>query len=92
MADHEFFFAIELSGRPASIDMLRELASRVLGQVGRGGKAVPALVDALETAVVRTAAMSASTCLLQFFAHDGRLDVAVSSGDGPPWRISHDIT
>ena len=92
MADHEFFFAIELSGRPASLDMLRELASRVLGQVGRGGNAVPALVDALETAVTRTAAMGASTCLLQFVAHDGRLDVAVSCDGGPPWRTSHDIS
>ena len=92
MADHEFFFTIELSGRPASLDMLRELASKVLGQVACGGDAVPALVDAIETAVARAASMGASTCRLQFVAHDGRLDIAISSDGGPPWRTSHDIT
>ena len=91
MADHEFSFAIELSGRPANIDMLRELASRVLGQVGCGDHTVPAVVDALQTAVARSAAAGASTCRLRFVAHDGRLDIALSSGDGPLWRTSHNL-
>ena len=91
MADHEFFFTIELSGRPASLDMLRELVSHVLAQVGRGDETAPALVGAVESAVARSGPPGASTCRLTFVAHDGRLDVAVSSGDGPPWRTSHDI-
>ena len=82
MADHEFFFAIELSGRPDSLEMLRELASRVLGQAGCGGDAVPALVSALESAVARSGVTGASR--LQVVAHNGRLDIAVSSGGGPP--------
>ena len=91
MADHEFFFTIELSGRPASLDMLRELVSHVVAQVGRGDETVPAVVDAVQTAVARSAGAGASTCRLTFVARDGRLDVAVSSDDGPPWRTSHDI-
>jgi len=92
VADHEFFFSIELPGRPASLGVLRELAPRVLGQFGCGGDAVPALVDALETAVARGAESGAFTCRLQFVARDGRLDIAVSSDGGPPWRTSHAIS
>lgn len=91
MADHEFFLTIDLSGRPVSLDMLRELASRVLGQAGCGADGLPAIVSALENAVTRSAA-GASSCRLQFIARDGRLDIAISSGGGPPWKTSHDIS
>ena len=91
MADHEFFFAIEVSGRPTSLDLVRELVSRVLAQVGCPHDKVPALVDAVQIAVTRGAAAGGSTRLLKFVVHDGRLDIAVSSGDGPPWSSSCDI-
>lgn len=91
MADHEFFFSIELTGRPDSNDMLRELASHVLAQCGCGAEMVPAVASALQTAVARTIAAGESSCRLRFVAHDGRLDIAVSSDDGPPWQTTHPL-
>jgi hypothetical protein len=91
VADHHFFFQIELTGRPDSNDMLRELVSRVLDQSGCGQDTVPAILSALQTAVSRTIASGASTCRLKFIVHDGRLDIAVSSEGGPPWQTSHPL-
>jgi hypothetical protein len=91
VADHQFFLLIELTGRPDSTDMLRELASHVLGQCGCGDDMAPAILSALQTAVARTIAAGADTCRLKFVAHDGRLDIAVSSDDGPPWQTSHPL-
>ena len=92
MVDHEFFFLIELNGRPDSTDMLRELASHVLAQCGCGIDTVPSVLSALQTAVGRTAAAGVARCRLKFVAHDGRLDIAVHSDDGPPWQTSHPLT
>jgi hypothetical protein len=92
VADHEFYFQIELTGRPESNDMLRELASHVLSQCGCSKETVPAVLSALQTAVARTTASGSSGCRLKFVAHDGRLDIAVSSEDGPPWQTSHPLT
>jgi hypothetical protein len=91
VADHEFFFIIELTGRPESHDMLRELASHVLAQCGCGSETTPAVLSALQTAVARTSAAGSSSCRLKFVAHDGRLDIAVSSDSGPPWQTSHPL-
>lgn len=90
MAD-PFFFQIELTGRPDSNDMLRELASHVLGQCGCGDEAAPAILSALHTAVARTMAAGVSTCRLKFVVHGDRLDIAVSSEGGPPWQSSHPL-
>jgi hypothetical protein len=91
VADLQFFFQIELTGSPESNDMIRELASHVLGQSGCGDESVPAILSALQTAVARTMASGASTCRLKFVVHDGRLDIAVSSEGGPPWQTSHPL-
>jgi hypothetical protein len=91
VADHQFFFQIELTGRPDSHDMIRDLASHVLGQSGCGEESGPAILSALQTAVARTIASGASTCRLKFVVHDGRLDIAVSSEGGPPWQTSHPL-
>lgn len=88
MADHEFFFSIELSGRDPN-DMVSELASRVLGQCGCGDETAPAAIDAVRAAVARVAAAGGPTCRLTFVAHGGRLDIAVSADGGQPWRTSH---
>jgi len=91
VTDQQFFFQIELTGRPDSNDMIRDLASRVLGQSGCGADTVPAILSALQTAVARTIAVGASTCRLKFVVHHGRLDIAVSSEGGPPWQTSHPL-
>jgi hypothetical protein len=91
VADHQFFFQIELTGRPDSNDMLRELASHVLGQSGCAEETVPAILSALQTAVARTIDSGASTCRLKFVVREGRLDIAVSSEGGPPWQSTHPL-
>jgi hypothetical protein len=91
VADHEFFFQIDLTGRPDSNDMVRELASHVLAQCGCRNETVTALLGALQTAVGRTTAAGGTTFRLKFVAHDDRLDIAVSSDGGPPWQTSHPL-
>lgn len=91
MAAYEFFFAIDFSGPATSTVMLRELVSRVLGQAGCGGDAVLAVVEEVETAVARSAAAGESRCSAKFIAHDGRLEIVVSSSAGRLWHTTHPV-
>jgi hypothetical protein len=91
VADYSFFFTIELSGRPISHDMLRELASRVLGQAGCGPDGVSPLVAVVEDRLKR-GAPEGDVCRLQFVVHEGRLDISVTSEGVPPWKTSLDIS
>ena len=92
MAAYEFYFAIELSGPAASTDMLRELASRVLGQAGCSVDDVPAVVEAVEHAVARIAAAGESRCGVRFHADSDQIEIVVSSDDRLLWRAVHLIT
>jgi hypothetical protein len=89
VAAYEFYFAIELSGSSASTDMLRELASRVLGQAGCSGDDVPAVVEAVEKAVARSAAAGESLCGVRFHADSDQIEIVVSSAGRSVWRAVH---
>ena len=89
VAAYEFYFAIELSGPAASTDMLRELASRVLGQAGCSGEDLPAAVEAVERAVARVAAAGEPRCAVRFHADSDRIEIAVSSAGRLLWRAVH---
>ena len=92
MAAYEFYFAIELSGPAASTDMLRDLASRVLGQAGCSGDDVPAAVEAVEQALARIAAAGEPRCGVRFHADSDRIEIVVSSAGRLLWRAVHLIT
>ena len=86
MAAYEFYFAIELSGPAASADMLRELASRVLGQAGCGNDDVPVVVEAVERAVARSMAAGESHCDVRFRVDSDRVEIVVCSAGRLLWR------
>jgi hypothetical protein len=92
VAAYEFYFAIELSGPAASADMLRELASRVLGQAGCSGDDVPAVVEAVGQAVARIAAAGEPRCGVRFHADSDQIEIVVSSAGRLLWRAVHLIT
>jgi hypothetical protein len=92
VAAYEFYFAIELSGPAAPIDMLRELASRVLGQAGCSSDEVPAVVKAVEQAVARIAAAGEPRCGVRFRADSDQIEIVVSSAGRLLWRAVHLIT
>jgi hypothetical protein len=86
VADYEFYFAIELSSPAVSGEMLRELASRVLGQAGCGRDDVPVVVEAVEKAVARSRAAGASRCDVRFHADNDRVEIVVCSAGRLLWR------
>ena len=92
MADYEFYFAIELSSPAVSTEMLRELASRVLGQAGCCGDDVPVVVEAVEKAVARSTAAGASRCDVRFHADTDQIEIVVSSAGRLLWRAVRLIT
>jgi len=92
VAAYEFYFAIELSGPAASTDMLRELASRILGQAGCSSDEVPAVVKAVEQAVARIAAAGEPRCGVRFHADSDQIEIVVSSAGRLVWRAVHLIT
>ena len=92
MAAYEFYFAIELSGPAASPDLLRELASRVLGQAGCSGDDVPAVVEAVEQAVAGIAAAGEPRCGVRFHADSDRIEIVVTSAGRLLWRAVRLIT
>jgi anti-sigma regulatory factor (Ser/Thr protein kinase) len=89
---YEFYFAIELSGPGASTDMLRDLASRVLGQAGCSGDDVPEVVEAVQEAVRRIAAAGEPRCGVRFHADSDQIEIVVSSAGSLLWRAVHLIT
>ncbi len=56
MSDQDFFFALDVSGDPASDQMLADLARTVLGHVGYAGAAIDALTGELRGALAERVA------------------------------------
>jgi hypothetical protein len=89
VAVHEFLFEIELSGPVPSRDLLSDLAGHVFEQAGCSSADLPAIVDALQSAVSACAAAGEVFCGLRFRAHAGELEIDVtSSGGGRIWHAS----
>jgi hypothetical protein len=86
VASHEFFFALEFSSQGAPPGLVEDLASQVLRYVGYAGTSVPALTQALEQATSTGTAGGQRRCDVQFRAHDGKLEILVSSNGGRIWQ------
>jgi len=76
---HEFVFTLQLSHNATVDEMLRDLATRVLGHVGCAADAVDAVVGSIDATCARTAANA--PCRMHFSARAGELHVAIRAGD-----------
>jgi anti-sigma regulatory factor (Ser/Thr protein kinase) len=87
---HQFYFSLELSSQGVEASLVEELASQVLEHVGCSREDIPELAGALEQAVARNA-YGERRCDVQFRAHNGRLEILVSSNGGRIFQTSRTI-
>ena len=90
MPAHQFYFSLELSSQGVEASLVEELASQVLEHVGCSREDIPELAGALEQAVARNA-YGERRCDVQFRAHNGRLEILVSSNGGRIFQTSRTI-
>jgi hypothetical protein len=87
---HQFYFSLELSSQGVEASLVEELAAHVLEHVGCAREEIPELAGALEQAVARNA-FGERRCDLQFRAHNGKLEILVSSNGGRIFQTSRPI-
>ena len=86
VSDQDFLFALDVSGDPASDQMLTELARTVLGHVGYAGSAIDALTGQLRSALADRVANGTRRCDVRFHSALGHLEIVISSADRAEWR------
>ena len=87
---HQFYFSLELSSQGVQASLVEELAAQVLEHVGCSREEIPELAGALEQAVAGNA-FGERRCDLQFRAHNGKLEILVSSNGGRILQTSRPI-
>jgi hypothetical protein len=87
---HQFYFSLELSSQGVEPSLVEELAAQVLEHVGCSRADIPELAGALEQAVARNA-YGERRCDVQFRAHNGKLEILVSSNGGRIFQTSRAI-
>ncbi|HEY7173051.1 MAG TPA: hypothetical protein VH417_19505 [Vicinamibacterales bacterium] len=87
---HQFYFSLELSSQGVEPSLVEELAAQVLEHVGCSRDDIPELAGALEQAVARNA-YGERRCDVQFRAHNGKLEILVSSNGGRIFQTSRTI-
>ena len=87
---HQFYFSLELSSQGVQASLVEELAAQVLEHVGCSREEIPELAGALEQAVAGNA-FGERRCDLQFRAHNGKLEILVSSNGGRIFQTSRPI-
>jgi anti-sigma regulatory factor (Ser/Thr protein kinase) len=87
---HQFYFSLELSSQGVEASLVEDLAAQVLEHVGCSREDIPELAGALEQAVARNA-FGERRCDVQFRAHNGRLEILVSSNGGRIFQTSRTI-
>ena len=88
MADQDFFFALDVSGDPASDQMLAEVARTVLGQVGYAASAIDALTGQLKTVLAERVSEGKRRCQVRFQSQAGQLEIVVAGSGRPDWRTT----
>jgi len=84
VADREFLFALHLSDESRFEAMVADLTASVLGYAGYAVGVIAQLDEALRASVAR--ARIPGECDVQFWAHAGDLEIAVSQANR---RIFH---
>ncbi len=88
MSDQDFFFALDVSGDPASDQMLADLTRTVLGHVGYASSAIDALSGELRAAIGQRIADGKGRCEIRFRSGGGQLDIVVGGAGRPDWRTT----
>ena len=88
MSDQDFLFALDVSGDPASDQMLADLARTVLGHLGYAGSAIDALTGQLQGALAGRVSDGKRRCQVRFQSEAGQLDIVVSGAGRADWRTS----
>lgn len=73
---------MEVSSQGAPAALVDDLAAQVFQYVGCAKASIPAMTEAIESAVARSTAGSSSRCDVQFRARNGKLDILVMSNGG----------
>jgi hypothetical protein len=81
-SSHDFFFALEVSSQGAPASLVDDLAQQIFKHVGCAPASIPAMTEAIESAVERTGALGPRRCDVQFRAGGGKLEILISSNGG----------
>ena len=87
MADHQFLFALKISGHPQQVALLGDLAECVLKQVGYAPPAITDIVAKLRDALEQGSSGGVRECDMQFRSEAGQLLIVVSYAGGREWRV-----
>ena len=90
MPTFEFSFDLELPGQTASTALLEDLATRVLGFVGRSQDAT-LIIGELQRACGASRAAGNGHCSLSFVSREGRLEIAVTGTRGRVWHTTRPL-
>ena len=88
MSDQDFVFALEVSGDPASDQMVAELARTVLGHVGYASSAIAALIGEMRAALAERLLDGKGRCQVRFRAGAGQLEIVVGGAGRAEWRTT----
>ncbi len=88
MSNHDFLFALEVSCQGAPATLVEDLALNIFRHVGCDPERADGLRGAVERAAEPSALGGVRRCDVQFRAHDGQLDVLVSSNGGRVWQTT----
>ena len=88
MSDQDFLFSVDVSGDPASDQMVADLARTVLGHVGYAHSAIDALSNQLRAALAGRVAEGKRRCEVRFRSEGGQLEIIVAGAGRPEWRTT----
>jgi hypothetical protein len=88
VSDRDFFFALDVSGDPASDQMVADVTRTVLGHVGYASSAIDALAGELRAALNGRGADGKRRCEVRFRAEGGQLEIVVSGAGRAEWRTN----
>ena len=88
VADHDFFFALDLSDEPHFDRMLSALSDTVLRFVGYDATAVDAVTAQVRAALAEGISPGRERCDVRFRASGGKLQISVVYAGGPPWELT----
>ena len=88
MSDLDFFFSLDVSGDPATDQMLADLTRTVLGYVGYAKSAIDALSGELRGVLAERVAGGKRRCEVRFRSEGGQLEIVVSGAGRAEWRTT----
>ena len=91
MADHDFFFALELSDGMLVDDLLTDVLQAVFTHVSLAPHVAGELTGVVRGVIAEGEADGHHRCDVRFEARGGQLEVAVSFAGAAPWRTTRPL-